>query len=544
MSRDEQYLVEDMYAESNPPTPGLMDETATEAVSSKRPRASESDEHPDDGKRLFRGAEDDEEDVSSNVSSVANAASAAEPAKVTPPTFLVVTDPHSKCGEFNSFSAFCLLLAKLLEPGTLASLDRAPGGGYKLKTRAPGVVAAKLQSVGLVASIVDRKVDIVVRGVPTAASVEEIQNDLQSRLGLDELPAVRRLHAHSDGVLDRGRPIPVVVVTVPESSRKALSSWQFLGLLQVRCSSTEKERPSQCFRCFQWGHRAAACRGQRRCIRCGHPGHTAETCAEPRADPRCVACGGDHMVTWGGCPRKAAFVRQQHQQQQQKKNLQRQQQQQHLEPAWTTVQHRRPRDLPLDQPRQPVPAQIVVDSSHEEQWPPLPQRIQPPREDVTEASRSLAQRILATRRALDQQLETRDHLRTEAYHVQTMKARRRAQRAATAVNRTERKLRQLQQQRREMEAAKRRGGVRFVPPPSSQLPPPLPSPETRQQQPQPSPSAVSPAPAMETQYEVPPPPMPEPDLWRELLRTLADIQTVLARVDATVSHLSRWLPQA
>ena len=469
--------------ESDPSTPAAVMETDL-STSSKRPRDEVA--HQDCRKRRAVEEPTAEDQAGGQVARVLE-----EPINITEaPSLLEVSDPRGVCSAFSSFSEFVLLLRDILGPAVVTFVDRAPGGGYKIKARSPALVVERLEARGLVAAPLVRTVDVIVRGVPVGASEEEVRRDLVARLHLQEAPAVRRLHAHSGGVLDKDRPIPVVVVSIPETQRTALSSWRFLDVMPVRCSVADKRSgPVQCFRCFQWGHRAAACRGRRRCIRCGQDTHTADACPESRSAPRCVVCGGGHMATWGGCPEKAKFVQRQRQQQ-----LQQRQQQQQLQQRQRQQRFQQLQPQPGAQPQhQPLYAHVVGGATSG-QLQQVPSTVpEPSQQDVqvSEPSRSLAQE-------------------------------------------------QSGRKHKAKSAAKQHGGGRFIPPPLSQL---VSEPqEQRISAPAGHHVSTSPRPVFPSAAAPPVPSFPGPELWSELLRALADIQSVLARVDAVMSAFSRWLP--
>ena len=147
-------------------------------------------------------------------------------------------------------------------------------------------------------------VDVVLRGVDVAFSEEDILADLRFRLP-ERVKAVRRLHARTEGAIDRSRPIPVVVVTVEgeEAAAQLKGDICLFGVLRVRGGAAhEKQTLPQCRRCFAWGHRAGACRSKRRCIRCGAVDHDRDACPAPADVRRCFACEGEHAVTYAGCP--------------------------------------------------------------------------------------------------------------------------------------------------------------------------------------------------------------------------------------------------
>ena len=155
-----------------------------------------------------------------------------------------------------------------------------------------------------------RPVEVILRGVDPGFSCPEILEDLRSSFG-QEIRAVRRLHASTEGKIDFTRPLPVVIVTVGEECASQLKGGvKLFGVLNVRPSTPRaKAQVTQCSRCFAWGHRAAACTSRRRCIRCGSVDHVSQTCPEPAGVRKCFACKGDHTVTYAGCPSSTAARR-------------------------------------------------------------------------------------------------------------------------------------------------------------------------------------------------------------------------------------------
>lgn len=155
-----------------------------------------------------------------------------------------------------------------------------------------------------------RVFEVTLRGVPTCLTTEEILQDLQENLG-PNVRTVRRLHASTDGKLDMDRPQPRVVVTVlSNESAQRVASATIFGVLRCKASAPRPvEDVPQCRRCFAWGHRAGQCKAQRRCIRCGNQQHGSDACSRPREDRQCFACGGQHAVTWAGCPKRRELLR-------------------------------------------------------------------------------------------------------------------------------------------------------------------------------------------------------------------------------------------
>lgn len=59
-----------------------------------------------------------------------------------------------------------------------------------------------------------------------------------------------------------------------------------------------KHRPTQCYKCFEYGHVLASCSKSERCFICSSP-HNGDNCT---ANKFCFHCEGDHSPNWRGCP--------------------------------------------------------------------------------------------------------------------------------------------------------------------------------------------------------------------------------------------------
>lgn len=239
------------------------------------------------------------------------ATSVAGPA--APSTPVQAPDRNNKPGPLRSFliqsedylghyAAFLRTLRRELPPFAWAEVvEERPGIGFFIRSRFPDafrIVAERLdcgfQMVGTPA------VSVTVRGVPRSVPLEDVEADLGRALG-DRLRAVRRLHASTEGQVDLDRPLPVIVVTLEADAVADLRKWRLFDVVPVHVSRPEQRSP-QCRRCFAWGHTAAACKAKRRCFTCGESNHLASECPSDGAPRRCLNCGGDHRVLWGGCP--------------------------------------------------------------------------------------------------------------------------------------------------------------------------------------------------------------------------------------------------
>ena len=62
------------------------------------------------------------------------------------------------------------------------------------------------------------------------------------------------------------------------------------------------DRAWQCFKCQDFGHNAADCKGKERCVVCSGPHRVANCPNKNTKSPMCSNCKGAHTASYGGCP--------------------------------------------------------------------------------------------------------------------------------------------------------------------------------------------------------------------------------------------------
>jgi hypothetical protein len=63
-------------------------------------------------------------------------------------------------------------------------------------------------------------------------------------------------------------------------------------------------KPSQCYKCFKYGHVAKYCRAENQiCSRCGGANHKFDNCPNSNQQPMCCNCKGEHTATSSNCPK-------------------------------------------------------------------------------------------------------------------------------------------------------------------------------------------------------------------------------------------------
>ncbi|XP_040070422.1 uncharacterized protein LOC120843213 [Ixodes scapularis] len=123
----------------------------------------------------------------------------------------------------------------------------------------------------------------ILRDIDPDCTEDDIKTHLQSSVGVAE---VKRL----------GKTSPVVRVAF---TGKVAPQHVKVGLVRTEVIPY-RARPLQCYRCYKFGHIAAACTAEfQLCYRCGlrHEG----TC---EANPNCVNCQGQHASNSAECPVK------------------------------------------------------------------------------------------------------------------------------------------------------------------------------------------------------------------------------------------------
>jgi hypothetical protein len=140
----------------------------------------------------------------------------------------------------------------------------------------------------------DRTIKVVLRGVPTDISEQEITDDLINR-GY-EVNLVKRF-----GPKDKPMPIVLVVLKRNPSSSEIYNITN-LFFFPIIVETFKKSGPAQCFLCQRFGHGSSNCHYPHRCVKCSGQ-HLAKDCIkQPSESPCCCNCGGDHPANYRGCP--------------------------------------------------------------------------------------------------------------------------------------------------------------------------------------------------------------------------------------------------
>ena len=117
-------------------------------------------------------------------------------------------------------------------------------------------------------------------------SDEDIANELSDQ----KVTLVKRI------LIERGtKPTNTFIVTFKGSD---VPSSLKIGYMNIRVDAYIPN-PLRCFKCQEYGHGSAKCKGKERCSRCGQ-GHPVTECNEK---PFCVHCSTDHSASDKTCPR-------------------------------------------------------------------------------------------------------------------------------------------------------------------------------------------------------------------------------------------------
>jgi hypothetical protein len=146
-----------------------------------------------------------------------------------------------------------------------------------------------------------QKMALSISGMDEATTAEELLGCLASQFqGIVVNPdAVRGLRKMRDGT-----QIATVMLSINDAITVLKAGTVTVGW--SRCRIIQDVRPTRCYRCLCYGHRASSCKATDRsdcCLRCGERGHKAKGC---HASPKCMICSSevDRNHTTGGfaCP--------------------------------------------------------------------------------------------------------------------------------------------------------------------------------------------------------------------------------------------------
>ncbi|GBP24118.1 Probable RNA-directed DNA polymerase from transposon BS [Eumeta japonica] len=152
----------------------------------------------------------------------------------------------------------------------------------------------------------ERKLKVVIRGVPEDICTDDIKSDLVNQ-GFPVVAVYRitRRDGFSTGL------VLAVLPKTDEARAISRNLSKVCGLSGIRVEAPHKRGvPSQCYHCQRYGHASANCHVQPRCVKCLFPHWTSE-CSRSKElgdKPACVNCGQEHTANYGGCPKAPKVV--------------------------------------------------------------------------------------------------------------------------------------------------------------------------------------------------------------------------------------------
>jgi hypothetical protein len=145
--------------------------------------------------------------------------------------------------------------------------------------------------------ILENNKEAFVKRVDLEITQEDIKNALQEQ-GLK--------HENIYRLLNKDKlPTKTVKITFTDPSNRDLFVKYGLQIDSMHFaaeSANHNNKPSQCFRCFKFGHIAKYCKAEKQlCPKCGGDDHKEENCTNTK--PSCSNCRGEHAATSSECQR-------------------------------------------------------------------------------------------------------------------------------------------------------------------------------------------------------------------------------------------------
>ncbi|GFX61636.1 nucleic-acid-binding protein from transposon X-element [Trichonephila clavipes] len=184
------------------------------------------------------------------------------------------------------------------QAGTSTSTDNGAPGGLRIPPH-PKVCRGK--SLGISFTYIlpeDKKLRLVIRGLPTDMSPVEIIGSLA-----EQNITVNECHIMTSKKTGKEMPLFLITLDKNEQNRAAYHVTN-IGYMKVKVEALRpKYGPPQCFRCQGFFHSSRFCTRAPRCVKCAGA-HLAKECTKPiDQKPKCCLCEGEHPASFLGCPR-------------------------------------------------------------------------------------------------------------------------------------------------------------------------------------------------------------------------------------------------
>lgn len=142
----------------------------------------------------------------------------------------------------------------------------------------------------------DKHLKIVVKGIPTEISTEDIKTELTEM----EFPPISVTR-----MLGRGKvPIQAIIVELDKAYKPFYNIKEIFGLTVNIEAYKRNGRLIQCHKCQAWGHIQKYCNTTDKCMRCAGE-HPSYQCPKPKTiRATCANCGGEHTAMSIDCPKR------------------------------------------------------------------------------------------------------------------------------------------------------------------------------------------------------------------------------------------------
>ncbi|GFT69249.1 RNA-directed DNA polymerase from mobile element jockey, partial [Nephila pilipes] len=143
----------------------------------------------------------------------------------------------------------------------------------------------------------DKKIRVVIRGMPTDMPPEDIMQELEE---LGFTPESCHILTHRKTT----QPMPLFLVSLPKSdSNRDIFNISELCSLKIEVESLRKKvGPPQCYRCQGFFHNSNYCTRNPKCLKCGNPHLTRDCQKDINSPPTCGLCQGAHTANFLLCP--------------------------------------------------------------------------------------------------------------------------------------------------------------------------------------------------------------------------------------------------
>lgn len=146
----------------------------------------------------------------------------------------------------------------------------------------------------------EKKLKIVIRGIPTEFTTSDIAADLH-KSGYPALKVTRMLNKDD-------HPMQMVAIEIDTIYKSIYKLPKILGLDVQLEPLRSKGNLIQCHRCQLYGHVQVNCYAEYKCMKCAE-NHSTHTCTKVTTTPaKCSNCGGPHPSTYRGCKSRPNIV--------------------------------------------------------------------------------------------------------------------------------------------------------------------------------------------------------------------------------------------